>query len=275
MRSPLALIVGLAMAVGSAGLTLSGPSTEAPPSGYSREMDALVSAYPDFLASHTQNELIWRDGTHMPIDDGLGVKDPETRVEKADLKDQFYAPYFLGDAGFPPGIEIDPGRVRYEPLFRKMYGDCRKRGVFNDLVPVPWLKRHGGGSVTFTRTNGAAAALAKVSEELDGLPETMIRFVMHTAGTYNCRLVSGSGRLSMHAYGAAIDINIHHTTYWRWEKPGPDGRIAWKNQVPIEIVRIFERHGFIWGGKWYHYDTMHFEYRPELIALGIKEQTPP
>jgi hypothetical protein len=33
-----------------------------------------------------------------------------------------------------------------------------------------------------------------------------------------------------------------------------------------EIVDIFERHGFIWGGKWYHFDTMHFEYRPELLV---------
>jgi peptidoglycan L-alanyl-D-glutamate endopeptidase CwlK len=32
-----------------------------------------------------------------------------------------------------------------------------------------------------------------------------------------------------------------------------------------EIVRIFEKHGFVWGGKWYHYDTMHFEYRPEIV----------
>jgi len=28
---------------------------------------------------------------------------------------------------------------------------------------------------------------------------------------------------------------------------------------------VFERHGFIWGGRWWHYDTMHFEYRPELL----------
>src|SRR5262245_1812136 len=28
----------------------------------------------------------------------------------------------------------------------------------------------------------------------------------------------------------------------------------------------FEKYGFIWGGHWYHYDTMHFEYRPELLA---------
>ena len=26
-----------------------------------------------------------------------------------------------------------------------------------------------------------------------------------------------------------------------------------------------EAEGFIWGGRWYHYDTMHFEYRPELL----------
>ena len=35
--------------------------------------------------------------------------------------------------------------------------------------------------------------------------------------------------------------------------------------VETRIGEIFERHGFIWGGKWYHYDTMHFEYRPEFF----------
>ena len=44
-----------------------------------------------------------------------------------------------------------------------------------------------------------------------------------------------------------------------------NGLLAYRNRMPKEIVDIFERHGFIWGGKWYHYDTMHFEYRPELL----------
>jgi D-alanyl-D-alanine carboxypeptidase len=35
--------------------------------------------------------------------------------------------------------------------------------------------------------------------------------------------------------------------------------------VPAAIVHVFEHNGFIWGGRWYHYDTMHFEYRPELL----------
>ena len=40
----------------------------------------------------------------------------------------------------------------------------------------------------------------------------------------------------------------------------------WRNRFPQAIVDAFEAEGFIWGGRWYHYDTMHFEYRPELFG---------
>jgi hypothetical protein len=43
------------------------------------------------------------------------------------------------------------------------------------------------------------------------------------------------------------------------------GKGGYRNRMPMEIVEIFEKHGFIWGGKWGHFDTMHFEYRPELL----------
>jgi hypothetical protein len=42
--------------------------------------------------------------------------------------------------------------------------------------------------------------------------------------------------------------------YWLWSPKG-----GYRNRIPIEIVEIFEKHGFIWGGKWGHFDTMHFE----------------
>jgi hypothetical protein len=70
----------------------------------------------------------------------------------------------------------------------------------------------------------------------------------------------------VHAFGAAIDLNARFGDYWQWRKGG--GPIVWKNRIPLPIVEIFERHGFIWGGKWYHYDSLHFEYRPEIIALA-------
>ena len=42
--------------------------------------------------------------------------------------------------------------------------------------------------------------------------------------------------------------------------------LALQTSYPTEIIEAFEKQGFIWGGKWYHYDIMHFEYRPELMA---------
>ena len=66
----------------------------------------------------------------------------------------------------------------------------------------------------------------------------------------------------MHSLAAAIDINTAYAAYWLWP------RAAAADILPAQIINIFERHGFIWGGKWLHYDTMHFEYRPEL--LGVK-----
>ncbi|WP_240488652.1 M15 family metallopeptidase [Labilithrix luteola] len=54
------------------------------------------------------------------------------------------------------------------------------------------------------------------------------------------------------------------SNYWEWEKK-PDGSFTWKNSIPQAIVDAFESERFIWGGRWAHFDTMHFEYRPELF----------
>ena len=69
--------------------------------------------------------------------------------------------------------------------------------------------------------------------------------------------------MSAHSYGIAIDLNPDKGAYWRWQK----GNLSEypRYQFPEQIVQVFEKYGFIWGGKWYHFDLMHFEYRPELI----------
>jgi hypothetical protein len=46
--------------------------------------------------------------------------------------------------------------------------------------------------------------------------------------------------------------------------------VRWENRIPQFIVDAFEAEGFIWGGRWYHYDTMHFEYRPELFDAACR-----
>ena len=91
-------------------------------------------------------------------------------------------------------------------------------------------------------------------------------------GTYNWRVIANTNRLSPHSFGMTIDINVEQSHYWQWDLKAKGKSIAeealptYRNNIPWEIVLIFEKYGFIWGGKWYHYDTMHFEYCPELLA---------
>ena len=145
-----------------------------------------------------------------------------------------------------------------------MYGDCQKHEVEKKLVEIVWLPKHGGERLKITAVNGIAAKLQAVSDDLDELPENFVQYLVPSAGTYNCRVIAGTRRRSMHSYGAAIDINVAKSDYWM-NGHAVGGRYPYKNRIPWEIVQIFEKHGFIWGGKWYHYDTMHFEYRPEIL----------
>ena len=159
---------------------------------------------------------------------------------------------------------MDPGRVRHEAFFNKIYGDCRKGETQANLVDVVWLPRKWGKALKVTRINGVDEALRRVSNELDALPAKFDAYLHPAAGTFNCRPIAGTKRQSVHGHGIAIDIALKHAHYWQWTKSGGD-KLVWRNKIPLEIVEIFEKHGFIWGGRWYHYDTMHFEYRPELL----------
>jgi hypothetical protein len=44
---------------------------------------------------------------------------------------------------------------------------------------------------------------------------------------------------------------------------------------PAAVIGAFEKQGFVWGGKWLFFDTMHFEYRPEILLMAHAESTPP
>ncbi len=233
-----------------------------------RLMAALVAAYPDFLSRYEGSEIVWKDGTRMAFDDGRGAKDFETLLAAPDLEDMFYAPYPSGRTGTPSAFNIDPGRVRYQPFFAKMYGDCTKGEVARHLTDVVWLPSKGGQKLKASRINGVAERLQAVSDELDKLPARMTKYLGPSAGTFNCRPIAGTTRISAHGHGIAIDIATTHADYWFWNRPDAAGRYPYKNRIPWEIVEVFERHGFVWGGKWYHYDTMHFEYRPEIIAAA-------
>lgn len=236
-------------------------------STHAAEPSHLTAAYPETLERIEGNWLVWRDGTRMPLDDGKGPKSFAAWLENPDIKDMLLQPYPAGIGPVEPSPESDPGRARNAAFFDKMYGNCRKGEVKPKLVTIRWLPKKANQQLLVTGVNGVAKRLEAVSNELDRLPREFDKYLAPAGGTYNCRVIAGTDRVSAHGYGIAIDIAVSPSDYWRWggASGGKSHPIAYRNRVPLEIVHIFERHGFIWGGRWYHYDTMHFEYRPELL----------
>jgi hypothetical protein len=236
-------------------------------------LDVLVRAYPDFLIGYDATDLMWRDGTRMPLSEGRPTQDFADMLRRGSILDQMRLPYPAGPLTVGIVPTGDPGRVRNRAFFDKMYGNCWRGEVRPRLVSVVWLPRSWGRTIEATSVNGVAQRLAEISAELDMLPPALKRYAYPPAGTYNCRTVADTGQPSMHAWGAAIDINTAYADYWLGHRSGTEAG-GYLNRIPIEIVEIFERHGFIWGGKWAHYDTMHFEYRPELLGGPAHESRP-
>jgi hypothetical protein len=88
------------------------------------------------------------------------------------------------------------------------------------------------------------------------LRELVRRGLAHTvdpgdyAGCYAPRRIQPRGQLSLHAWGLAVDLNASRNPFRGTSHQDP------------RLVRVMERHGFTWGGRWpTRPDPMHFEYR--------------
>lgn len=136
-----------------------------------------------------------------------------------------------------------------------------------------------GFGVTVHRS--VQAPLARVEARIlsrrasDPTLDAFVRGLSHLEG-FNWRVIAETQSRSNHAYGIAIDLIPKSygrlIPYWLWapqEKPGWY-RTAWARrwQPHPAVVEAFEAEGFIWGGKWLLFDTIHFEYRPEILILN-------
>jgi len=233
-----------------------------------------------------------RDRVEMKCNDGRALSFYD-RIESMDVASMLSIPYITGNTPLPEmRRNWDPGRLRAEPLLKAIFGN-NAASVRANLVSVNFL----GQSVKFQKQLGAAAALERVGQELqrESLKDPALADFLHPFTSkkvdlreygFFWRFVKGTKRLSTHSFGTAIDLLLDNNgpQYWLWDEAAKNptkakqGEVAYRNDHYIpgaaprfhaKAVAIFERNGFIWGGKWNHYDTMHFEYRPEILATKI------
>jgi len=286
------LLLGMAAAGWAQGVTLFPP-----PGGEGtgeRELKALADAYPERITAAAQRDGDWAvevDGEWFFWAHGRILPEKDRAEWERYARFRFY-PYPLG--GLPPLPHLDaetaarlkkaledarlhPPR-RSEDFLETLWRAGSQRETRNRIVTMSFL----GFAVEVHQ--GIAGALANVAAECDALRRTdpqaasFFKSLAEVDG-FNYRDVAGTASRSYHGYGLALDLIPRtyggKTPYWRWVMETTDQWWAtpYKRRwmVPLSVVACFERHGFVWGGKWLFFDTMHFEYRPEIFILARQQ----
>lgn len=225
----------------------------------------LMLAYPEYIMgiekkSDDEIYLIMKSGKKIIYDDKR-KKSHEEKLANPDLQDMLEQDYPLDKGTEIMDRSFDPGRARHYELLNEIYGNS-KQSIEKNLINL----KYGYTNYQFNGKNKANTSLEAALKELMPLAKSRgdIGSILYPAsGTYNYRVISGTGRLSPHSYGIAIDLKSDKRDYWKWssEKQGKE-RLS---DYPKELVEAFEKNNFVWGGKWGHFDILHFEYRPEII----------
>ena len=179
-------------------------------------------------------------------------------------------------------LTANPGAIR-SPFFETIWQSRDRTEAFSHQKWIEFLGHsvqiHEDITGPLGRVHARIQEAAKTEPEIQG----WIKNLQSITG-WNWRNVAGSENRSFHAYGVAVDllmkVQADMETYWQWTAAkGIDWRSvpAEKRQnPPAAVIRAFEEQGFIWGGRWTRYDTMHFEYHPELLILGTgRNDMPP
>jgi D-alanyl-D-alanine carboxypeptidase len=124
-----------------------------------------------------------------------------------------------------------------------------------NLIGVPGFPQ--SGKIKFHRKAAPhlQAAIAEISRK------GLIGKIRSFDGAWVPRTIRGSGgTYSAHAFGIALDINS------KWNSLGKPPLLPDQDGSTVELVPIFESHGFYWGGRFRMPEGGHFQY-------GIKSST--
>ncbi|KOA20806.1 hypothetical protein CLHOM_09490 [Clostridium homopropionicum DSM 5847] len=230
-----------------------------------QDLLCIMIAYPDLIVKVEKTiddkvYLVTKGGSKLLYDDKK-QKSPKDKLSYPDLQDMLETKYPLQRINRLMDEDHDPGRRRIYPLLKEVYGGSKEK-VQSNLVRV----KVGYTYLDFNKNNKAAESLKNAMSEISGIIKDRGNIgacIFPPSGTFNYRLISGTNQLSAHAFGIAIDLKSDKRDYWKWasRQDGEKRMLSY----PTEIVEVFEKNNFVWGGKWGHFDILHFEYRPEII----------
>lgn len=224
----------------------------------------LMLAYPGYIVDVEKIDdkvyCIMKSGKKIIYDDKIS-KSHEEKLANPDLQDVLEQVYPLDKNNTLMDKNFDPGRARPYELLGEVYGNS-KQAIQGNLTNL----KYGYTNYQFNSQNNANTSLESALKEIMPLAKTRgdIGSILYPAsGTYNYRVIAGTGRLSPHSFGIAIDLKLDNRDYWKWSSAEQGSKRV--SEYPKELVEAFEKNNLIWGGKWNHFDILHFEYRPEII----------
>ena len=261
-----------------------------------REVHFLAAAWPDRIVETAQRSsdwmlrigddwFAWAHGRLMPEAD---------RARWQDFAPLPFSPYPLD---MPPLPDIDPQTA--SGLRQKVRDNLKDPPRRNEAFLAALLQAPNRAETearlismdvagfTVTVHQRLREPLGRVGKELTWLRQVdpgvqaFLRGI-HEMNGFNYRFVEGTRSRSLHSYGLAIDLipgsYKGKNAYWLWAMTRtPDWwTIPYTKRwmVPLPVVQAFERQGFVWGGKWLYFDTMHFEYRPEILLRARHTEEP-
>jgi len=245
----------------------------------------LLIGYERYIQNISVEEVTLTNGVKINL---LPEKLPRSKndvLNNPSLIEQLL-PIYVSDSDWQNHPQHDwlAGRIRNLDFFKNIFGRTEAE-VKQNLVYLPWMPNSfKEKTLPITTILDVSDHFLALSKELETLsPDVKQLYLEKPSGTFNWRPIAGTNRLSAHSFGMTFDLTVNNCEYWLWdykdknslsrqtpllEDDIPDEDIpTWRHTaVPFEIVSIFEKHGWMWGGKWRNYDTMHFEYRPECFA---------
>ena len=165
----------------------------------------------------------------------------------------------------------EAAKVSYEDKQKYIWGNGNPPLSQDDMkkylttIKVPILNEKG------KKTTMNLTVHVKLAAEFKAIFKDMVKAKFRIKSSSTCAYVwkniIGTGTVSQHSYGLAIDVNwddnpcfyntnVNVTNGYGGYKPGTN-----KFSVTQKVINIWKAHGFYWGGDWTgKKDTMHFSY---------------